>query len=178
MCSVTLDVPLASAYAVPLGVCLASGVLVTAMLLAPARGRAAVRGQRLVLWGALGVIGLVSLSLIYQARASTVAVKDDMLVASSLFVTWEAPLSSVAWQSATDARAAEPLKRKVGTSTGGVQLGRFVMQDGGDAFVLRTGAQALWVPVEGAPDLILGRTLYEALKACAAIQQPVSSPRH
>lgn len=175
MCSATLDVPLLSAYALPLLICLASGAVVTAMLLAPAGGRAAIRSKRVVLGGVLSLIVAVTFGLIYQARTTNLAVDDGRLVASSMFVSWDAPVSSIAWQSAADASTVRLPRRQLGTSTGGVQLGRFVMQDGKEVFAMRTNRPSVLVPVAGETDLILDRTLYDRIRACTSTLSAQSS---
>ncbi len=56
--------------------------------------------------------------------------------------------------------------RQLGTSTGGVELGKFRMHSGRNVFVLRRDRSSVLVTARGDTDLILDRRLHEQLKAC------------
>lgn len=164
MCRSTLDVSLIHAYALPLGICVAAAVVLIAVWLAPRSG--GVPARNIALGSALAVVVVVAFGLVYQARTAYIAVTDGQLIGSAAFVRLQLPLSSVSWQDASDASRITLPHRQLGTSTGGVELGKFRMQNGRNVFVLRTDRSSVLVTTRGDTDLILDRRLHEQLKAC------------
>ena len=163
MCRSTLDVSLIHAYAVPLGICVAAAVVLIAVWLAPRPGW--VPAIHIALGSALAVVVTVAFGLVYQARTAYMAVTDGQLIASAAFVRLQLPLSSVSWQDASDASNITLPHRELGTSTGGVELGKFHMHGGRNVFVLRTDRSSVLVTARGNTDLILDRRLHDQLKA-------------
>ncbi|MGZ0119547.1 hypothetical protein [Stenotrophomonas rhizophila] len=152
------------AYAVPLGICMAAAVALIAAWLVLRQSRAP--AKHVALGSALAVVVAVAFGLVYQARTAYLAVTDGQLIASAAFVRLQLPLSSVSWQDATDASDITLPNRRLGTSTGGVELGKFRMHGGRHVFVLRTDRSSLLVRARGDTDLVLDRRLYDQLKAC------------
>lgn len=164
LCRSTLDVPLTHAYALPLGICVAAAVVLIAIWLAPRSG--GVSAKHIALGSALAVVVAVALGLVYQARAAYMAVRGDELIVSAAFVRLQLPLSNVSWKGASDASVITLPSRQLGTSTGGVELGKFRMHGGRNVFVLRTDRSSVLVTAKGNTDLILDRRLHDKFKAC------------
>lgn len=164
MCQSTLEVSLIHAYAVPLGICVAAAVVLIVVWLAPPSG--GVPAKYIALGSALAVVVVVAFGLVYQALTSYMAVTDGKLIASAAFVRLQLPLSNVSWQDASDASSITLPHRQLGTSTGGVELGKFRMHGGRNVFVLRTDRSSVLVTARGNTDLILDRRLHDQFKAC------------
>lgn len=171
ICEATLHVPLFSAYALPLGICLLAALAVAAIWRAPVAEGTSTRSRHIVLGASLALVLTVSAGLIYQARSAHITVQGDTLTASALFVSTTIPLSAIQFDDAVDASTLALPRRKLGTSTGSVQVGRFETETGREVFALRAGAASLRIPVHGKADLVLDRPLYEQIRVCLAARQ-------
>lgn len=171
ICKATLHVPLFSAYALPLGICLLSSLAVAATWHSPIAEGTRTRTRHIVLGAALALVLTVSAGLIHQARSAHVTVQEDRLTASALFVSTTIPLSAIEFDDAVDASTLALPRRKLGTSTGSVQMGRFETATGREVFALRAGAASLRIPVRGRADLVLDRPLYDEIRACLGTRQ-------